>query len=98
MSNNANDDATNETNYRSSSEGYKGEDENGLIPNKAKEIGQSLKEKVKSVGKKTEEKTKELVETIHKIPYYSSYLLNIYSYFIIIACHRHHLHHQKKLN
>src|SRR5919199_215236 len=60
MSNSANDDATNETNYRSSSEGYKGEDEKGLIPNKAKEIGQSLKEKVKSIGKKTEEKTKEL--------------------------------------
>jgi hypothetical protein len=61
MSNNANDDdGTNETDYDSSSEGYKGEDEKGLVPTKAKEIGESLKEKVKSVGKKTEEKTKEL--------------------------------------
>jgi hypothetical protein len=60
MSNNLNDDGANETNYNSSSEGYKGEDEKGLVPTKAKEIGQSLKEKVKSVGKKTEEKTKEL--------------------------------------
>ena len=60
MSNNPNDDGANQTNYNSSSEGYKGEDEKGLVPTKAKEIGQSLKEKVTSVGKKTEEKTKEL--------------------------------------
>jgi hypothetical protein len=60
MSNNANDDGANETNYSSSSEEYNVEDQKGLIPTKAKEIGQSLKEKVKSVGKKTEEKTKEL--------------------------------------
>jgi hypothetical protein len=60
MSSNSNDDATNETNYNSSSEEYKEEDEKGLIPTKAKEVGQSLKEKVKSIGKKTEEKTKEL--------------------------------------
>src|SRR5919202_195315 len=60
MSNNPNDDGANQTNYNSSSEGYKGEDEKGLVPTKAKEIGQSLKDKVKSIGKKTEEKTKEL--------------------------------------
>jgi ATP-dependent exoDNAse (exonuclease V) alpha subunit len=53
MSSNGND-ATNKT-----SEDHKGEKEKGLIP-KAKEIGQSLKEKVKSVSKKTEEKTKEI--------------------------------------
>jgi hypothetical protein len=60
MSNNTNDDGVNEANYNSSSEEYKREDQKDLIPTKAKEIGQSLKEKVKSVGKKTEEKTKEL--------------------------------------
>jgi hypothetical protein len=60
MSNNANDDGAYETNYSSSSEEYNVEDQKDLIPTKAKEIGQSLKEKVKSVGKKTEEKTKEL--------------------------------------
>jgi hypothetical protein len=60
MSNSANDDGANETNYNSSSEEYKGEDQKEVIPTKAKEIGQSLKEKVKSIGKKTEEKTKEL--------------------------------------
>jgi hypothetical protein len=31
-----------------------------LVPTKAKEAGESLKEKVKSLGKKTEEKTKDL--------------------------------------
>ena len=60
MSNNANDDGANETNYNSPPEEYKGEDQKDLIPTKAKEIGQSLKEKVKSVGKKTEEKVKDL--------------------------------------
>ena len=42
----------------------KQEHQSSLVPAKAKEVGQSLKEKVKSVGKKTitktEEKTKEL--------------------------------------
>jgi hypothetical protein len=51
MSNNANDDGANETNYNSPPEEYKGEDQKDLIPTKAKEIGQSLKEKVKSVRK-----------------------------------------------
>ena len=60
MSNSANDDGANETNYNSSSEEYKEEHQKKVIPTKAKEIGQSLKEKVKSIGKKTEEKTKEL--------------------------------------
>jgi uncharacterized protein YpuA (DUF1002 family) len=54
MSSNGND-ATNKT-----SEDHKGEEEKGLIHTRAKEIGQSLKEKVKSVSKKTEEKTKEI--------------------------------------
>jgi ATP-dependent exoDNAse (exonuclease V) alpha subunit len=71
MSGNSNDDnmndTTNKTNYHTSSEDYKEEDEkerNSLVSTKAKEVGQSLKEKVKSAGKKTiaktEKKTKEL--------------------------------------
>ena len=55
--------ATDKTNSTTPSEDYKEEDEKeheSLVPTKAKEVGQSLKEKVKSVGKKTEEKTKEL--------------------------------------
>jgi hypothetical protein len=71
MSGNSNDDnvkdTTNKTNYHTSYEDYKEEDEkerNSLVPTKAKEVGQSLKEKVKSAGKKTiaktEKKTKEL--------------------------------------
>ena len=45
------------------------QDSHSLVPTKAKEIGESLKEKVKSVGMKTEEKTKELkdksMQTMH---------------------------------
>jgi hypothetical protein len=36
------------------------ENSHSLVPTKAKEAGESLKEKVKSIGKKTEEKTKDL--------------------------------------
>ena len=49
-----------------------GENEQGnhsLVPTKAKETGESLKEKVKSIGKKTEAKTKEIkdksMQTMH---------------------------------
>ena len=35
-------------------------DNHSLVPTKAKEAGESLKDKVKSIGKKTEEKTKEI--------------------------------------
>jgi vacuolar-type H+-ATPase subunit E/Vma4 len=45
------------------------QDSHSVIPTKAKEAGESLKDKVKSVGKKTEEKTKELkdksMQTMH---------------------------------
>jgi hypothetical protein len=45
------------------------QDNHSLVHTKAKEIGESLKEKVKSVGMKTEEKTKELkdksMQTMH---------------------------------
>jgi uncharacterized protein YpuA (DUF1002 family) len=45
------------------------QDNHPLVPTKAKETGESLKEKVKSIGKKTEEKAKELkdksTETMH---------------------------------
>ena len=45
------------------------QDSRSLVPTKAKEIGESLKEKVKSVGMKTEEKTMELkdksMQTMH---------------------------------
>jgi hypothetical protein len=45
------------------------QDNHSLVPTKAKEAGESLKDKVKSIGKKTEEKTKELkdksMQTMH---------------------------------
>jgi len=57
-----NGNATDKTNSTTPSEDYEEEEKEheSLVPTKAKEVGQSLKEKVKSVSKKTEAKTKEL--------------------------------------
>jgi len=60
MSSNTNDDSAYESSSQDHSDKENSEEHNSLIPGKAKEIGESLKEKVKSIGKKTEEKTKEL--------------------------------------